>query len=245
MRSALPIVLLLASPLLAQDREDPRFRIALGLSGGRFEFDSDGSALADRTSAGLFRLQFEGTSRAGIGGGVRLESIASDDDLFAGSAFATSEATNSTLFGHFTWRIEEHRFAMPLRIGLLANGLVLTENTSDAESTYSSIGPYFEIAPEVTLARSGRTAWSLYGEFGFGAAATIAEFDGDNRDYESSTGYAGVELGTRLTLGKIELGLAYVGRWQSMDESDPEGGNVAFGYDSEYQGALFTFGIVF
>jgi hypothetical protein len=245
MRFALPIVLLFASSVVAQERESPRFRIGLGLSGGEFDFSSDDSPLRGETDAGLFRLQFEGTSRRGIGGGVRFEGIASDDDLFADEGFTASEATSSTLFGHFTWRLEEHRFAMPLRLGLLLNGLELTEQGSGAETTYGSFGPYFEIAPEITLARSGKTNWSIYGEFGFGAAGTVVDLSGDNRDYDSTSGFAGVELGTRLALGKVELGLAYVGRWQSADESDPEGGFVAPGYDVDYQGLLFTFGVVF
>ncbi len=245
MRSALPVVLLLASSLAAQDRESPRFRVGLGLSGGQFDFDSDDSPLRGDTDAGLLRLQFEGTSRRGIGGGVRLEGIASDDDLFVDQGFTASEASNSTLFGHFTWRLEEHRFAMPIRLGLLLNGFELQEVQSGAETTYSSFGPYFEIAPELTLTRSGKTNWSIYGEFGFGAAATAVDLSGDNRDYETSSGFAGVEIGTRLTFSKVEFGLAYVGRWQSADESDPEGGFVAPGYDTDYQGLLFTFALVF
>lgn len=245
MRFALPVILLLTGTVIAQDRESPRFRIGLGLSGGKFDFSSDDSPLSGDTDAGLLRLQFEGTSRRGLGGGVRIEGIASDDDLFVDQGFSASEAANSTLFGHFTWRLEEHRFAMPIRLGLLANSLELTEQASGAETTYSSFGPYFEIAPEFTLTRSGKTIWSLYGEFGFGAAGTVVDLAADNLDYDSTSGFAGVELGTRLTLGKVELGLAYVGRWQSADESDPEGGFVAPGYDVNYQGFLFTLGFVF
>ena len=68
---------------------------------------------------------------------------------------------------------------------------------------------------------------------------------GDPGDYSSVTWFAGLELGTRLLLGPIELGLSYVGRWQSMDESDPEGGFVVLPYDSNFQGLLFGFAVVF
>lgn len=65
-------------------------------AGGYFDYDTDGSNLDDDTDAGFFRLQFEGTSKRGFGGGLRLESYTSDDDLFAGTGFADSEASNGT-----------------------------------------------------------------------------------------------------------------------------------------------------
>ncbi len=251
MRLVLPLaVLVLASVSFAQDDAGPRFRIAAGLAAGVFDFEDDGpgvsgATLMGDTGAGMFRLQFEATSSRGIGGGVRLESVASDDDLFEDEGFAASEARNGTLFGHFTYRHEAHRFAMPIRVGLLFNGLTLEEDATDAEVQYGSFGPYVEVAPEVVVARSGRTSWSLYGEFGVGVAATAIEVDGDPADYESATAFGGVELGTRLTLNKIELGLAYVGRFQSMDESDPEGGFAVLGYDAAFNGLMFTFGVIF
>ena len=246
MRILLPTLLLcLAAPLAAQEREAPRFRIAMGLAGGNFDFDTDGSNLDGDTDAGLFRLQFEGTSRSGFGGGLRLESYASDDDLFVDNGFAASEAAVGTLFAHFTYRFEQHRFAMPVRIGLMLNGLTLTEKATDDESTYGSVGPYLELAPELTLARSGAVRWSVYGEAGIGVGGTVAEFDGDSNNYESATGFFGLEFGTRLQLSAFELGLAYIGRWQSMDESDPENGLVAFGYDAQFQGLMLTLGVVF
>jgi hypothetical protein len=250
MRPALPLAFLaLASASLAQDEPTakPRFRIGAGIAGGNFDFDTEGSALSDDTEALLLRLSFEGTGRRGIGGGIRFESLGTDDDLFQGTGFPRSEAAMGSAFAHFTYRFEEHRFAMPLRAGLLWNALVLEENVTNDQVEYLSVGPYFELAPEVTLARSGRTSWSLYGELGFGFGGTWIEIERDPRDYESVTFFGGIELGTRLLLNKIELGLAYVGRWQSMDESDPEGfpPQIALGYDAAFHGLLFTFGVVF
>ena len=235
----------LLAPLVAQDRDEPRFRIGVGLSGGSFDFETEGSNLEDSESAGMFRLQFEGTSSRGFGGGLRLESLATDDDFFVDAGFAATEVGNGSLFGHFTSRVEAHRFAMPIRAGLLLNGLVLDEVSSNDEVTYGSFGPYFEIAPEVVLARSGKTQWSLYGEVGFGGGVTFIDIEGDANEYESSTGFFGLEFGTRLLLNKIELGLAVVSRWQSMDESEPEGSQVVRAYDADYHGLMFTFGVVF
>lgn len=240
----LPALAVLSLSATAQD-DSPRFRIALGLAGGEFEFSTDSSTLDDRTDAGMFRLEFEATSARGIGGGVRLESVATDDDLFVANGQPASEAGNGSLYGHFTYRLTSHRFAMPIRAGLLFNGLTLQENVSNDEVQYASVGPYFEVAPEFTLIRSGRTQWTLYGQFGFGGGYTAIDIDNDGNDYESSTGFAGLELGTRLYVSAIELGLAYVGRWQSMDESDPENGLVVLGYDASFHGLMFQFGVNF
>ena len=45
--------------------------------------------------------------------------------------------------------------------------------------------------------------------------------------------------------GEVQIGAAYVGRWQWMDESEPEGGQVVFGYDADYHGFMFTMGARF
>ena len=245
MQYSLPAVFLaLASSLLAQERE-PRFRIGLGLAGGDFDYETEGSNLDGETDAGFFRLQFEGTSSRGIGGGLRFESLVTDDDLFDAAGFAASEAHNGTVFGHFTYRLEAHRFAMPIRVGLLLNGLTLEETGSGYETTFGSVGPYFEVAPEVTLVRRGSTRWSLFAEVGVGVGGTAIEVAGDSRDYESATSFAGVELGTRLLLGPIELGLSYVGRWQALDESDPENGFVVLPNEVDFQGLMISFAVVF
>lgn len=134
---------------------------------------------------------------------------------------------------------------MPVRIGLMLNGLVLTENATNDESTYGSIGPYFEVAPEFTIAGRRNVQWSLYGEIGVGVGGTAIDFDGDANDYDSATAFFGLEIGTRLRLANFEVGVAYLGRWQSMDESDEENGLVALGYDAQFQGLMVSVGVVF
>jgi hypothetical protein len=233
-------------PLLAQERVvPPRFRAALGFAGGELDHRTDGSPLDGDADAGLFRLQFEGTTPRGIGGGIRFEAIQSDDDLFRDAGFVDTEASWSSLFAHFTYRLEARRFTMPMRIGLILNGYTLEEENSDDEIVYGSIGPYFELAPEIRLVGRRSFGWSLYGEVGLGAAVTGIEIEDDRNDYISDTAFFGVELGTRLHLGRFEVGAAYVGRWQSMDESDEEDGLVVFGYDADFQGLMVTFGAVF
>lgn len=231
-----------ALPLAAQTEApySPRFRVQLGVGGGELEHVTDGSLLDDETDAGMFRFHFEGTSRRGFGGGLRFEGIASDDDLFADAGFNASEAQMSSLYLHFTYRAEAPRFSMPVRVGLWLNGYGLEDRVLGEEVTYGSIGPYIELGPEFRIVDRRSLSWSLYAEVGLGVAATLAEVDNDNNDYHSATFALGAELGTRLRTGPVELGLAWVSRFQSMDESDPENGFVVLGYDAEFHGLLIT-----
>jgi hypothetical protein len=240
----LPVAIIaafLSLPLAAQDDQHARWRIALGLGAGNLDFDEDNTARDDDATAGAFRLGFEGTSGAGFGGGLRLESFAASEmRLGAGTDY---DVGMGSMFGHFTYRARAHRFAM--RVGLLLNSLTLDNTAVDAEQTYLSAGLYLEAAPEFTLVRRGSTEWTLYGEAGLGSGSTMVEIDNDSREWDSSTGFAGLEFGTRLYLGVCELSAAFVSRWQSMDRTDPDGGVTLPGYDASFSGFWLGFGIVF
>ncbi len=192
----------------------------------------------------MFRLDIEATSRRGFGGGLRIEGIGSDDDLFVDAGFAANEARRSNLFLHFTYRAEAGRFAMPVRIGLLLDGYVLDEDSTGTEQTFGSLGPYLEFAPEFAFVHERKLAWSIYAAVGVGAAVTGIDIDGDPNDYTSSTGFLGLEAGTRLRAGPVTLGIGIVGRWTSMDESDEEDLLVVLGHDTEFVGILISGGIV-
>ena len=240
---ALTVASLLTLSLAAQDDQHARWRIALGLGAGVLEFDEEDTVRNDEETAGAFRVGFEGASRAGFGGGLRLESFAASDmQLGAGTDY---DVGMGSMFGHFTYRARAHRFAMPLRVGLLVNSLTLDDKAIDAEQTYVSAGLYLEAAPEFTLVRRGSTEWTLYGEAGLGSGSTVVEIDNDSREWDSSTGFAGLEFGTRLYLGVCELSAAFVSRWQSMDRTDPDGGVTLPGYDASFSGFWLGFGIVF
>lgn len=250
---ALPLLVLsasvLAGALSAQRR--PHFHGSLGFAGGRYAFDSDQSGFDDDANAGLLQARFEATSSRGFGGGIRYEYLRTENDegLFRdpGNAFDRgTEARSGTFQAHFTYRYQQHRFAMPVRIGVLVNGLVLDdEGATNPESTFVSVGPFFEVEPELTLLRSGPLRWSIYGLMGLSGAATGIDLDGDFRDYTSSSGFFMVEAGTRLRIGPGFVGLAFIGRYQSMDRSDLEGNNFIFGYDSEFEGILLSAGVSF
>lgn len=252
-RLLLPL-LLATAPLFAQERTRPYLHAQLGLAAGRFSFDSDTSGFDDHKAAALFGIEAEATSRKGIGGGMRFEGTAidngddDDDGLFRDPNVANDlgfDARNATLFGHFTFRVEQHRFAMPVRVGLLFNGLTLEDNFTGDQTTYASLGPCFEVEPEVTLVHNGRFRLALYGQFGVGVCATSIDLDTDSRDYDSTTAFVNVEAGVRFRYAFGELGLAYIGRFQSMDRSDIEAGNFVPGYDADFQGVMFTFGVRF
>lgn len=240
---ALTVASLLTLSLAAQDDQHARWRIALGLGAGVLEFDEEDTVRNDEETAGAFRVGFEGASRAGFGGGLRLESFAASDmQLGAGTDY---DVGMGSMFGHFTYRARAHRFAMPLRVGLLVNSLTVDDKAIDAEQTYVSAGLYLEAAPEFTLVRRGSTEWTLYGEAGLGSGSTVVEIDNDSREWDSGTGFAGLEFGTRLYLGVCEVSAAFVSRWQSMDRTDREGGVALPGYDASFHGFWLGFGVVF
>lgn len=226
----------------------PNFRIDASLGAGTAEHRTDGSDLDGDTSAAFFRLRFEGVSDRGFGGGVRLESWRAKDDIFHDNGYEDTDVTSSGLFGHFTYRFEQDEFSMPLRAGLLLYGHRLEGADSGDEVTSSSLGPMFEIAPEIVLAESGDFRFSLFGELGFGFASTVVNADTqtiDDEDFDSSTWFYGLELGARFYFGHFETGLSFVARGLEMDESDPEGGQVIQGYEASFDGLLLTFGAVF
>lgn len=239
---------LLTLSLAAQDESAARWRIGLGLGFGSLDYDDDLPTSGDSNGAGAFRLGFEGTSRRGFGGGLRLESFAAEDLEFGG-ATDDYDVGFGSIFGHFTYRVQSHRFAMPVRVGPLVNVLTKDNVTTPGDDavTCNTFGVLTELAPEFTLARSGRTTWTLYGELGLGAGSTMVERDGSDEEWDSSSVFTGLELGTRVYLGICELSLAYVGRWQSMDESDPGdlGSPREPGYDASFNGLLFGFAVVF
>lgn len=242
MRSPLVALSCVVVPLAAQD-DASFFRANAGVAAGRFHYRVDDRSLDDGADAGLLRLQVEGTGSRGFGGGVRFEGVASDDSLFARNG---SEADYGSLYLHGTLRLSEHRFTFPVRFGLLLNQLHLDRSTANLETTYSSIGPQFELAPEVVLWRRRGLQWTAYGEFGVGITGTHTEFAGDSNDYWSASAFAGVEIGMRFRVRPVEIGLAYLGRWQSMGESSTEaGGFYAQGFDASFQGVFLTFGVMF
>lgn len=70
---------------------------------------------------------------------------------------------------------------------------------------------------------------------GFGVA-------GETYYFESTSGFGMIEAGARLHVGSANFGIAFIGRHQSMNRSDIESGILIYGYDSDFQGVLFSAG---
>ncbi|MFT7535349.1 MAG: hypothetical protein ACI85K_001301 [Hyphomicrobiaceae bacterium] len=242
-------LLLLSTQLVAQ--RAVRFHGGLGVAGGSYNFDSDLSGFEDNATAGLLQAEFEVTNKNGIGGGFRYEYFAteSDDGLFRDPTNAFDQGTQArsgTFLAHATFLVSHHRFRMPVRVGLLINGLTLDEDiATNPETSYLSAGPFFEVEPEITLVRAGALEWSLYAQFGFGIAGTSIDVDGDFRDYDSTSAFGMIEAGTRLHVGPANFGVAFIGRYHSIDRSDIESGSFIYGYDSNFQGVLISAGFSF
>jgi hypothetical protein len=247
----LPVLLGVSLAATAQEPErfDPRIRLNFGYAYGEYRFEEIGSNADDETDADLYRMHVEMLTERGIGGGFRAEVMVSEGDLFRDAGFLDTEARQGSFFGHFTYLVEGHRFAMPVRAGFLADFLTLEEEVTENEIDYFTFGGRFEIAPEITLARSRGFGLAMYGEMGMGFGFTTIEVNdftsNDDDEFEAGTFYFGLEAGMRMRFGKATLGVAYLGRWQSMDESDDEDGLFIFGYDAEFNGILFNLGVTF
>ena len=245
----LSIALISAAATAQEDR--PHFRGSIGIAGPSYRFDSDLAGFNDSVDAGLLQARFEFTSSRRFGGGIRIEHFATDRDegLFRDPAVASDrgvQARNTSFLAHATFRFDQHRLTAPVRVGLLVNNLVLDDSlAADPETNYCSAGPCIEFEPELTVFRRGDVELSIYGQLGFGSGPTSIDIDGDGRDYDSWSGLAAIETGARLRLGHAQFGIAFIGRYHSMDRSDLEGNSFVYGYDSEFEGILLTAGVIF
>ena len=245
---ALAALLLSATAAVSQEAQ---LRGSLGWAGGSLRLDSDAPGLDDRADAELFQAHFEATSSRGFGGGLRYERFSSDgvDGLYRDPLDPSDpgvKASNEAFQAHFTYLMRQHRFEMAVRAGLMQSKLVLDDPiAADPEIDFTSFGPFFEVEPEVTLVRRGRSRWSVYGKFGFAFAPTSIDADNDPRDYVSESTFLNLELGTRYRAGPVELGLAFLGRYQSMDQSSVTGGQFVYGFESGFHGLLLSAGVRF
>lgn len=265
---AVVVVVAIGCPIVAQDASElgpDRWRLGTALAAGTFDFvqgrspvlsfpmPAGTSTLDGRTSAWLLRLQGEFVGGDHIGGGVRFESMASANSRFTGPFdFDVRDARDHSAFAHLTWRVDMERFAMPIRVGALANRLEVEYSRAGGprEDDFTSFGPYFELAPEWSLAGAHGSRWSLYAEGGIGWTATRIGGTPGSFPSDATTRFVGVEVGTRLEIGTFEVGafevgLAYVARFQRMERSDPEAGVTISPFDAQFQGVLVSFAVRF
>ena len=234
------------SALAAQSDSPQRFRFDFGVGAGDFRHETDSSNFDGDTDGGFARLRFEGVSRSGFGGGLRLESWGSDDDLFQNEGFTAQEAFARDFYGHFTFRAGRDNFMMPIRVGLMLNQYEL-EGASSGTTTLevTTIGPRFEVAPEFTFNRGSIVEVSAYGEMGFGAGYSSIEIGTLSADFDSASLLWGFEFGARARYRFAELGLAFVSHGMVMEESDAVGSTFVNGFGAGFTGVMFTAAFVF
>jgi hypothetical protein len=219
-----------------------RTRIEFALGGGSFDHETDGSALLnDDTSGGYARLAFEHIGDEGSGGGIRLEGSASEGDLFGTDV----EASEGELFLYFTSVLGDDDARFPVRIGLSLRSYTL-DDPAGIDPTWNSIGPRFEIEPDLRLDRGDSTTrWSLYGRLGVFLGFTEIETD-PSTDHWHTTSYGlDVGAGTRFAFSHVELGLGYLLRFHHADESDTSGGVAIREYDAYFSGVEVALAVVF
>lgn len=228
-------------------RQRPHFLGEIGFAGGRFEHRTKGSTLDDDTDGALFRLQFEGSSSQGFGGGIRLEGISSDDDLFADTGTA-AEGFSGELFAFFAYRPPDLRIDLPLRVGFTLSNYRVEENVSEDRIDYTSAGVKFEIAPEFPLIQREHFRWSIYSAASLGFGASRVESDTSSPgdfDADSEMTMFGFDVGTRFRFGHASLGVGYVYRELNVDDSDVVGGSFFLGIEQSFSGLMLTFGLNF
>jgi hypothetical protein len=236
---------LLSLPLTAQI---PALNVhgSIGVAGGNYRLDGNQAGFNDSTSCDLIQTELEITNAAGIGGGVRYEFYASDRDdrLFQDLSSPTDQGTRATsqsLLTHFSYRMQQHRFSLPIRAGLQFHWLDLDDAQDPLlDSNFGSLGPYVEIEPELTLHKTGAVEWRAYSQLGLGISATATGSDG-----AASSGYFMLEAGTKLHVGAAEFGVAFIGRYHSMNRSDYIDDIFDNGYEDHFQGLLISVGCSF
>ena len=162
----LSIPLLLACSCVTENHGANAY-VAFG--GGSMKHETKGTDLDDKTDAGYFALGGEVMFTERVGGGMRLEGAASDDDMFADVPGAdASEVGDGELFFHGTVGFGEQPQEMPLRFGLFYRGYSLEENVTSDQLNWSSFGPRLEFAPDIELIQNDGFRWSLPCRLGVG-----------------------------------------------------------------------------
>jgi hypothetical protein len=170
----------------------------------------------------------------------------SDDDLFFDTGGIRSRGTDSSMFlfgtGQFGDGVETR---VPLRMGLLARNLAHKDLASDLSTKWQAVGLGVEVEPDFALAHDGPVRWSLYGRFGFAFALATVSTDPATFDADSKMRSVDACVGTRLQFGAGELGVGWLYRTVSFDESTAVTGSRFAAVDAHFSGLFATFALRF
>lgn len=225
-RSALPLP---PMPIPAADDPTPEGLVAARLAVGRTRVASEDGTRGS-AGAGLLGLEFEATGRT-LGGGVALEVMASDDDLYEGGSSVDSSTAGVDLFPHFTIRPHGSRFRMPIRFGPVVQWTAVNvdDGTDDDTVHWYGVGARLEVEPEFDLIRRGKgQSLSIYGRGRIGGAwgQVSADTATDDRDYDTTSSHTGIEGGLRWEIGKLMVAGGYQYLRTTYFETDATDGFV-------------------
>lgn len=231
----------------AADEHGLRVRIDLEVGGGNLKHNTHGvPSLQDSTDAGYFRLGGELIGHNNVGGGIRLEGVGSNDDLFIDSGGPRSQATDGELFFHGTGLFEDRGFEMPVRFGLFLRGYELEDQTNGDRLSYDSVGVRLEVAPDLLIAGGDSVRWSIDGmlavEFGSTVVSDDPSIIGDAHAHMHGFD-AGI--GTKLRVKPFEFGVGWLYRRMDVGESDVVGGNFYRAIDTEFSGLVLSMAVRF
>jgi hypothetical protein len=222
----------------------PTFQAELLVAAGRFDHDTDASGLDGDAGAALARLRLEGFGGSGFGGGLELEGIGSDDDLFADAGFPDTEAAVGELFVYAGYRLHAPRFRMPMRLGLYGRSYTIDQSAL-SELELFTVGIKFALQPELSLVENDRVRFSAYASFAFGGGAGEFETEPATNTWDTSSATFGLDLGLRLQARAATIALAYVFRHEAVDESELAAGSVVRAMDAQFQGFGVAIGLSF
>ncbi|MEO6709366.1 MAG: hypothetical protein ABI054_07525 [Planctomycetota bacterium] len=214
------------------------------LAAGDYDHDTDGS-FDDETKAGFVGLRAEASNRSGLGGGVSIEVMNSDDDLFEGQTANESQATSVEIAPFFLYRVDGgDRFRMPLRAGPWIHALTLDEQHSSDSLTWVSVGLRVAVEPEIVLARSEGFEFSLFSEVSLAGGGTQVhqELGSGDEDYDTGGGAFGFEIGPRFRWSHFSAGVSLLHRSLSFDKSDRENNVRIPGIDTSFDAFAISFG---
>lgn len=227
---------------------EPFFTAHFTLASGRFDHETRGSNLDDRQPAGFARLQVEGISAEGLGAGISVEGLTSDDDLFESDGFTPQEARMSDIFLYVVFQgSQQGKFRVPLRVGPYFRRLLLEDQANGDEVDWRNFGVRLEIEPEFIIHHSGYHEWTGFLLAGFGYHGSDVDIESttvtDSFDSEGST--FSFEAGTRIRLAGFSAGLSYIYRGLFVDQTDRENGLFVREIDSTFNGIAVQFGARF
>jgi len=238
-----------ASPAAPAPR--PNIYVDLALGAGNYEHDTsgDGGFASGDTDGGYLRLRAEFLTDAGLGGGLSIEGMASDDDLLADVGSPNVEGSSSDLYLYFvgeTVHTDEVRF--PLRIGPYLHDVTLEDNSTGDEISWDGFGVRLEAEPEFWFIRRDRFAFGMVADASIGAHVTGIEADaaGASEDFDGNGLTFGAGFGVQALFGDhVTTKLGYVFRTTREDESDVSSGLLVRDADATFSGLVLQLGLRF